>query len=73
MAKPVIRTHTPAKRVIVERFGNNQYRVVEEEYDCEPTSRRVLQPDVSRVPAEVEVRLYWENHMGHDRFGDSGL
>ena len=73
MAKPVIRTHTPARRVIAERFGNNQYRVVEEEYACEPTSRRILQPDVARVPAEDEVRLYLENHMGHNRFGDSGL
>jgi hypothetical protein len=73
VAKPVIRTHTPAKRVIVERFGNNQYRVVEEEYDCPPTSRRVLQPDVTRVPAEDEVRLWLVNHLGHNRFGDSGL
>lgn len=73
MVKPVIRTHTPARRVVAERIGNNEYRVVEETYDCEPTSRRVLQPNVARVPAEDEVRLYLETQLGPNRFGDSGL
>lgn len=73
MAKPVIRTHLPAKRVVVERIGNNEYRVVEETYDCPPTSTRVLQSNVARVPAEDEVRLWLETHLGTNRFGDSGL
>lgn len=72
-AKPVIRTHVPATRVIVERLGNNEYRVVEETYDCAPTSTRVLQPRMARVPAENEVRLWLENFIGPDRFGSSGL
>jgi hypothetical protein len=77
MAKPEpvlkVRTHAPAKRVIVERLGNNRYRVVEETYDVGPSSRKVLQPEVARVPAEDEVRLWLENYLGPNRFGDSGL
>ena len=70
---PAPRTHPPARRVIAERLGNNSYRIVEETYDVAPTSRRVLQPDVARVPAEDEVRLWLENYLGHNRFADSGL
>lgn len=75
MAKndPKPRTHPPARRVIVERTGNNEYRVVEETYDCAPTSRKVLQPKSFRVPAEDEVRLWLETYLGPNRFGDSGL
>jgi len=73
MVKPVARTHVPATRVVAERLGNNEYRVVEHTYDCEPTSVRVLQEKVPRVPAEDEVRLWLETHLGPNRFGDSGL
>jgi hypothetical protein len=72
-AKPVIRTHLPAKRVVAERLGNNEYRIIEETYDVPPTAVRVLQLCVTRVPAEDEVRLWLENHIGANRFGDSGL
>lgn len=72
-AKPVIRTHLPAKRVVAQRMGNNEYRIIEEEYDCPPTSVRVLQPKTERVPAEDEVRIWNETHLGVDRFGSSGL
>jgi len=71
VAKPLAaQRHT---RVAVERSNANEYRVVELTYDSPPVSRRVLQESVSRVPAEDEVRLWQETHLGLDRFGDSGL
>lgn len=76
--KPPVRTsapveHGPARRVVVERFGHNQYRVVELTYAGPPVMRKVLQANVSRVPAEDEVRIWLETFLGDNRFGDSGL
>ena len=64
---------TPPKRVVVVRLGNDQYEVREEIFDPIPVTTRVLQKRVCRVAAEDEVRLWHENHIGFERFGDSGL
>lgn len=69
-AAPKVRT---ARRVRVERHGNNDYSVVEDTYDCAPTSSKVLKGHVDRVTAEYRVRLYLEEFLGPNRHGDSGL
>lgn len=63
----------PAKRVRVVRTGNNEYTVLEETFSGPPTSIRVLKEKSMRVPAEDRVRLYNEEWLGSNRFGESGL
>lgn len=57
----------------VLRDGNNSYRVIDEIYDCAPTSTLVILAGVSAVEAETEVRLRNERRLGVERFGESGL
>lgn len=65
--------YPPARRVRVERHGSNDYSVHEDVYMGKPEKTRVLVAHAARVPAEDEVRLWLENFLGVDRFGDSGL
>lgn len=62
-----------AKRIVAVQTASNEYTVIEETYDCVPTSTRVVKEKCARVPAEDRVRLWHEIALGHDRFGDSGL
>lgn len=57
------------------QLSSNHYAVVELAFDVvsQRLEVKVLQKDVARVPAEDEVRLWYENHIGHNRFGGSGL
>jgi hypothetical protein len=71
--KPTPCDYPPARRVRVERHGSNNYSVHEDVYFGRPEKTRVLVANVARVPAEDEVRLWLENFLGVDRFGDSGL
>lgn len=64
---------TPLKRIRAEQVGFNKWRLVEETYDCEPTSVKVLNEGVTRVSAGDRVRIYLEQQLGLNRFGDSGL
>jgi hypothetical protein len=73
VAKPVIRTHVPASRVVAYRRSNGGYRVVREKYECEPTSTEVLHDNADFGTAEYEVRLDLENTAGPNRHGQSGL
>jgi len=63
----------PAKRIRVERLGNNQYRVVEDIYEGAPTRTVVQRENVSYGQAHSEVKLYWANALGFNGLGDSGL
>ena len=69
-AKP---TAPPAKRIRAEQVGFNKWRLVEETYACPPTSVKVLHEGCPRVSAEDRVRIYLEEALGLNRFGDSGL
>lgn len=66
-------TAPPAKRIRAIQVASGVYRVVEEVYDCPPTSVKVLKENSSRIGAEDRVRLYLEDALGFNRFGDSGL
>ena len=70
---PAKRTTPPARAVRAVQLASGVYTVVEEVYDCPPTSTRVLAKKVGRVPAEDEVRIWYESLLGQNRFGDSGL
>jgi len=66
-------TAPPVKRIRAEQIGFNRWRLVEETYACPPTSTKVLQASCTRVSAEDRVRIYLEEQLGLNRFGDSGL
>lgn len=70
---PVAEKRTVAKDVLVERIGQNQYRVVERTFDCEPTSTRVLQENVTRVAAVDEIKIWRGEYAGPDGYGGAGL
>lgn len=71
--KPTPTVYSPARRVRIERHGSNDYSVHEDTYSGKPERTRILVAHVARVPAEDEVRLWLENFLGVDRFGESGL
>lgn len=79
-AKPEVTTkpETPysgphGRRVRAIRQGNNDYRIVEEVWTTPPDTVRVLKDSCARISAEDRVRLWLEEYLGHNRFGDSGL
>lgn len=72
VAVEVIRAPS-AKRIRVERLGNNQYRLVEDIYEGPPTRTVVQRENVSYAQAHAEVKLYWANALGFNGLGDSGL
>lgn len=63
----------PAKRVRAIQNGSNDYTLVEETFAGPPTSVKVLKEKCARVPAEDRVRIYNEEWLGLNRFGESGL
>lgn len=63
----------PARRIRVERLGNNQYRVVEDIYEAPPTRTVVQRENVPYAVAHSEVKLFWANALGLNGLGDSGL
>jgi len=83
MAKPQMPTPTPvqrpvapavvAKDVVVERIGSNEYRVTERTFDVKPTSTKVLQPNVTRVAAVAEVKIWRAERDGPDGYANAGL
>lgn len=62
-----------ARVIRARRLGHNEYALVEETYFGRPASVRILKENCPRVPAEDRVRLYNEEWLGTNRFGDSGL
>lgn len=70
---PKYRPGIPAKRIRAIQVASGSYTVIEETYDCPPTSVKVLKEKSSRIGAEDRVRLYLEDALGFNRFGDSGL
>lgn len=83
MAKPQPPSPTPverpvvpsvvAKDVVVERIGNNEYRVIERTFATLPTSTRVLQHNVTRVAAVAEVKIWRAERDGPDGYANAGL
>lgn len=63
----------PVSRIRAIKTGHNQYKLVEEVWDTPPTSVRVTEPKTDGVGAIYRVRLYNEEKLGPNRFGDSGL
>lgn len=47
--------------------------VVEDVYSGAPKRSKVLMRNATKAEAEYEVRLWLENFLGPNRFGDSGL
>lgn len=70
---PTPSVYPDARRVRVERSGNNSYMVVEDVYSGAPKRSKVLMRNATKAEAEYEVRLWLENFLGPNRFGDSGL
>ncbi len=62
-----------ARCVRAKQLASNEWRVTEEVYYGEPDETRVILDRVSTVNAEDEVRLFYENMMGPNRLGDSGM
>lgn len=83
MAKPQPPSPTPvqrpvvpsvvAKDVVVERIGQNQYRVIERTFATLPTSTRVLQENVTRVAAVDEIKIWRGERSGPDGYAEAGL
>ena len=63
----------PAKRIRAIQVASGNYTVIEETFTGPPTSVKVLKERSSRIGAEDRVRLYLEEALGFNRFGDSGL
>lgn len=63
----------PAKRIRALQVGFNKWKLIEETWESKPTSVKVLHEGTTRVSAEDRVRLYLEEQLGLNRFGDSGL
>lgn len=63
----------PARRIRAIRTGNNEVTLVEELFSGPPTKVVTLAEGVSTVGAMERVRIYNEDWLGHQRFGDSGL
>lgn len=63
----------PSTRIRVERIGNNEYRVLKDIYEGEPTRVEVVRENVVYGVAHEEVRLHWLNAAGLNGLGDSGL
>lgn len=63
----------PAKRIRAIQVASNNYTLIEETFEGPPTSVRVLKDGCPRVSAEDRVRLYLEEQLGLNRFGESGL
>lgn len=63
----------PSRRIRAIRRGNNVYDVVEEIFAGPPTKTTVIKAGTARIDAEYRVRLYLEEQLGANRFGDSGL
>ena len=63
----------PVKRVRAEQIGFNKWRLVEETFTGPPSSVKVLNEGCTRVSAEDRVRIFLEEQLGLNRFGDSGL
>lgn len=61
------------KNVRALQLTHDKYVVVEDTYACPPTATKTLLSGVSRIVAEDEVRLWNENTLGFQRFGQSGL
>lgn len=71
-AKPETKS-PPVKRIRAQQVGFNKWKLVEETWESKPTSVKVLHEGCPRVSAEDRVRLYLEEALGLNRFGDSGL
>lgn len=63
----------PARRVRAIRRANNVYDIVEEIFSGPPTKTTVIKAGTPRIDAEYRVRLYLEEQLGANRFGDSSL
>lgn len=63
----------PVKRIRAIQVGSDNYTLIEETFSGPPTETRVLKEKCFRTSAEDRVRLYLEEKLGHNRFGDSGL
>lgn len=63
----------PVKRIRALQVGFNKWKLIEETWESKPTSVRTLHEGTTRVSAEDRVRLYLEESLGLNRFGDSGL
>ena len=71
--KPPAYDGHPSRRIRAIRRGNNLYDVVEELFAGPPTKTTMLKEGTPRIDAEYRVRLYLEEQLGANRFGDSGL
>jgi hypothetical protein len=63
----------PVKSVRAIQMAHDKYTVVEDTYESPPSTTKTLLSGVSRIVAEDEVRLWNENMLGFQRFGQSGL
>lgn len=63
----------PVKRIRAIQVGSDNYTLIEETFAGPPVEVKVLKEKCFRVSAEDRVRLYLEEKLGHNRFGDSGL
>ncbi len=63
----------PVKRIRAIQVSSDNYTLIEETFAGPPTETKVLKEKCFRVSAEDRVRLYLEERLGLNRFGDSGL
>lgn len=63
----------PVKRIRAIQVASDNYTLIEETFVGPPVEVKVLKEKCFRVSAEDRVRLYLEEKLGHNRFGDSGL
>lgn len=62
----------PTRRLRAIRHGNNDYELVEDTYDCPPTSTRTLKRSAKEIVAD-EARIWLVEYVGPNRTGDTGL
>lgn len=63
----------PHRTVVVEANPDGGVDVVEVTYAGPPTARKVLKRNVPRSVAQYHVRLWLEEWLGPNRYGESGL
>lgn len=63
----------PVKRIRAIQVASNNYTLVEETFVGPPASVRIIVDKCPRISAEDRVRIYLEEKLGLNRFGDSGL